>query len=93
MVVGTLTLEVYLHGCSSLKSKRRIIKSVQDRVRSRYNVSIAEVDHQDLWQRTVLAFAAVGSSRKVVDSMLSKITNFVEGMGVGDLIDIQMDIF
>ncbi len=92
MVVGSLTLELHFCGCRSLKSKRRIIKSIQGKVRSRFNVSAAEVDHQDLWQRTVLGFAAIGSSRKVVESTLSKITDFVEGMGEGELIDIQMEI-
>jgi uncharacterized protein YlxP (DUF503 family) len=91
MIVGSLRLELLLPGCRSLKSKRQIINSIRDKTRSRFNVSVAEVGHQDLWQRAVLGFAAIGSDRKVVESTLSRIENLVENMGKGELIDVQME--
>jgi len=90
--VGSLSLELFLPECRSLKSKRRIIKSIQDKIRHRFNTSVAEVDHQDLWQRTVLGFACAGSNRKVVEKTLSRIIESVEEMGNGEVIDIQMEI-
>jgi uncharacterized protein YlxP (DUF503 family) len=90
--VGSLSLELFLPECCSLKSKRRIVKSILDKIQHRYNVSVAEVDHQDLWQRAVLGFACAGSNRKVVEKTLSVIINFVEEMGSGEIIDIQMEI-
>ena len=92
MVVGILSLEFFLPQCNSLKSKRRIIRSIQDRIRSRFNIAVAEVDHQDLWQRAVLGFVTVSGSRKVVESTLSKIVDSVEKMGYGELINIRKEI-
>ena len=92
MVVGSLSLELFLPECRSLKSKRQIVRSMQDRIRNRFNVSVSEVDHQDLWQRTVLGVASVSSSRKVVENSFSKIIAMVEDGGWGELIDIRMEI-
>jgi uncharacterized protein YlxP (DUF503 family) len=92
LIVGSLSLELFLPECRSLKSKRRIIKSIQDKIRYRFNVSVAEVDHQDLWQRAGLGFACVGSSRKVVEKTLSGIVDFIEEAGCGEVIDIQREI-
>lgn len=90
--MGSLSLELFLPECRSLKSKRRIVKSIQDKIRHRFNVSVAEVDHQDLWQRAVLGFACAGSSRRVVEKTLSAVVNFVEETGNGEIIDIQMEV-
>lgn len=83
---------MFLPECCSLKAKRRIVKSILDKIRHRFNISVAEVDHQDLWQRAVLGFACVGSNRKVVEKILSGIVRFVEETGNGEIIDIQMEI-
>ena len=93
MIIGSLRIQLLLPGCRSLKSKRQIKNSIRDKTRSRFNVSVAEVGHQELWQRTALGFAAIGSSRKVVESTLSKIENMVENMGKGELLDVQLEFF
>lgn len=79
MVVKLLTLDLHFPGCSSLKEKRFVLSSLKSRLRQRFNVSVAEVDHQDKWQRCRLAVAMVGSSRRAVDSSCDKVLRFVEG--------------
>ena len=77
MKVGILRVEFIVPGPSSLKEKRRVVKSLKERLRSRFNVSAAEVDHQDLWQRGALGIAAVGSDGKIVASVLDQVLRFV----------------
>ena len=60
MVVGICTLVIHLPYSRSLKDKRKVVKSLKDRLRARHNISVAEVDSQDLWQRAVLGIAAIG---------------------------------
>jgi len=71
-----LTLLVYefvIPGCQSVKDKRRVVNSLKDSLRSKYNVSVAEVDHQDKWQRSTVAVALVSESAQNLDSVLSGI--------------------
>jgi uncharacterized protein YlxP (DUF503 family) len=69
MIIGVLTLELHLPESNSLKSKRIIIKSLKDRIKNKFNVSIAEIDGNDLWQRCVLGAACVA---KLVVSIKTK---------------------
>lgn len=78
MVVKLLTLELHFPGCSSLKEKRFVLSSLKDRLRRRFNVSVAEVGYQDKWQRSTVAVAMVGSSRRAVDTACDKVLLFVE---------------
>ena len=79
MLVKVLTVDLLIPGSSSLKEKRFVLKSLKERLRSRFNVSVAEVDFQDKWQRTMLAVAIVGSDRESVDGTCSQVRRFVEG--------------
>jgi len=79
MLVKVLTVDLLIPGSSSLKEKRFVLKSLKERLRSRFNVSVAEVDYQDKWQRTMLAVAIVGSDRESVDGTCSQVRRFVEG--------------
>ena len=78
MVVGSLRLELHLPASDSLKAKRSVLNHVKERLRSRFNVSVAEVDHQDLWQRAALGVAAVSGEGAVVDRLLRDIVAHVE---------------
>ena len=71
MIVGTLTCACRILASSSLKDKRRVIKSVITRIQNRYNVSIAEVDEQDNLQLTTIGMAAVANTRKRVEQELN----------------------
>ena len=78
MVVGTAVVSLYVQDAQSLKDKRRVVKSLIDRVRHRFNASVAEVDDQDLWQSARLAIAVVGSDSSSVARQLQSITVFIE---------------
>ncbi len=90
MIVGVLTLELHLPESNSLKSKRFIIKSLKDRIKNKYNVSIAEVDANDLWQRCVLGAACVANESKVVNQNLDGVRNMVLNMPSVELINSTM---
>jgi uncharacterized protein len=61
--IGVLTLEIRVENSRSLKEKRHVVKSLKDRLRHKFNVSVAEIDYQDLWQRALVAAATVSSDR------------------------------
>ncbi len=92
MVVGTARVELRIPDSSSLKGKRQVVRSIKDRIRSRFNVSIAEVGGLDEWQRAILAVACVSNEAKVVDGMLSKVVDLIEGHGSALLVDYTIDV-
>ncbi len=70
--------DLHLEGCHSLKDKRAILQSLKAALR-KLNVAVAEVEHQDLWQRAGIACATVGSDRRVVDETLRAADRVIEG--------------
>lgn len=76
MRVGVLRVELLVLGACSLKDKRRVIKSLKDRIRNRFNASVAEVDGQDLWQRGSLGVAVVGTDGRSVGRTLDALVDF-----------------
>ncbi|HEY7682771.1 MAG TPA: DUF503 domain-containing protein [Gemmatimonadales bacterium] len=78
MIALVQTWELHLDGCQSLKDKRSILQSLKAELRRTLNVSVAEIAHQDLWQRSGLACAAVGSDRRVVEETLRAADRLVE---------------
>lgn len=94
MFVGVLRLTLHLPEPGSLKSKRHLLRSALDRVKARFNVSIAEVGENDLWQRSVIGVAAVGNDHAFVNETLDKVAAFVGSMHGGQLLvtDRQMEI-
>jgi uncharacterized protein YlxP (DUF503 family) len=74
-------MELSLDEVFSLKDKRQILKSIIERLKSRYNASIAEVDLNDTWKNAVIGVSCVSNDAKHVDSMLNNIVNFVENDG------------
>jgi len=83
--VGILRLTLFLPHPGSLKSKRHLLRSAIDRVKARYNVSIAEVAENDLWQRSVVGVAAVGNEHAFVNETLDKVASFVAEMHGGQI--------
>lgn len=77
MVVGKLFLSAFLGDAHSLKDKRQVVKSVKDRVHGRFNVSIAEVEDQDLWQKVGLGVAVASNDAKHALSVLSEVEQFI----------------
>ena len=80
MVIGIITLDFHFPAPNSLKSKRVILKRIIERLRAKFNISIAEVDHHDLWQRSAIGISIVGRERRFVNSVIDKIMNQIELM-------------
>jgi uncharacterized protein YlxP (DUF503 family) len=91
MVIGCCQMELHLPACTSLKDKRRVLASLRDRLRNRHNVSFAEVEHQDLWQRAGLALAAVSSHQEQLEKMFSTIRTEIEGAIPGYVIACDIE--
>jgi uncharacterized protein YlxP (DUF503 family) len=91
MIVGLCTVELYLPDSQSLKAKRQVLLSVKDRVRDRFNVSIAEVGDQDLWQKAVLGIACVANERKHVNQVLDQVVNLIRSVPMVDLIQCHIE--
>ena len=85
MFVGVLRLTLHLPAPGSLKSKRHLVRSAIDRVKAKFNVSIAEVGENDLWQRSVIGVTAVGNDHGFVNETLDKVADFVASMHGGQI--------
>jgi len=92
MTVGSCKIELRIPESRSLKDKRRVVKSLKDRVQARFSVAIAEVDRLDDWQRATLGVAAVSNSAQLVDETLSKVVNWIEANGEALLVDYEIDL-
>ncbi|MBI3611143.1 MAG: DUF503 domain-containing protein [Nitrospirae bacterium] len=92
MIVGICMMELYLPDNGSLKDKRQVLKSLKDRVKQRFNVSIAEVDGQDLWQKTVLGIACVGNRKDHIHSVLDKVVGAVRGTPRVEIINYRLEL-
>jgi uncharacterized protein len=79
MTVGIARLTLFIPDSHSLKEKRMVVRRVKDRTRDKFNVAIAEVEDNDVWQRAVLGLAVVGNDRRFVDSALDEVVRFVRG--------------
>ena len=71
--IGVLTLELRLENSHSLKEKRHVVESLKNRLRHKFNVAVAEIDYQDLWQRSVLAAVTVSSDRVHAEKVLRSV--------------------
>ena len=78
MIVAICQIELSLGGVASLKEKRRIIKSVIGRLSNQFNISVAEVAHQDVWQSAILGVSAVGNDTKFLQRVIEKIIAWIE---------------
>jgi hypothetical protein len=92
MIIGVLQLELSIGDAMSLKDKRRVVKSVKDRIAHGHNVSVAEVGALDEHRRSVLGIAMVSNDSRYVQGALSKIVDFVRAIRNVDLMDYQMDL-
>ena len=92
MHIGICTLHLRLLEGRSLKEKRRVIKSIKDRIRGKFNVSIAEIDKLDKWQSATLGVACVSNDARFTNSMLSNVVDFVNGIHTVELSDYEIEI-
>ena len=92
MVVGIGIITLRLHDCRSLKSKRKIVKSIVSRLRNNFNASVAEVGANDIYQRAEIGFCLVGNDKALINSKLDKGFNLVDRLGLAEIIDTEMEI-
>jgi uncharacterized protein YlxP (DUF503 family) len=89
--VGLLTLELQIQHAHSLKDKRQVIRSLKDRIRSRFNASVAEVDHQDSWQRSTIAVVTVSGDRPYAEELLQKVEEEAARVLGVDLVSAEVE--
>ena len=92
MTVGVLQIELTVIDAMSLKDKRRVVKSLKDRIAHAHNVSIAEVDALDEHRRAVIGMAMVSNDSRYVEGALSKLVDLVRMVSQVSLIDYQIDL-
>ena len=93
MVVASITWELSLPGCSSLKEKRSVIRSLRDRLRARFNVSVAETAHQDVWTRAQITVALVASDGRFAESVLDKADHLVAGSTEALVTSVRRELY
>ncbi|MDO8674248.1 MAG: DUF503 domain-containing protein [Dehalococcoidia bacterium] len=93
MVIGACKVVLFIPDNQSLKGKRHVIKSIVQRVRNTFNVSIAEVEDQDLWQKSTLGVSCVSNDARHVNEVLSKVVEFIENSHTeAQLYDYEIEI-
>lgn len=92
MIVGASVVELHIEGCSSLKGKRGVVRSIAQRVKNRFNLAVAEVGGQDTWQRAVLGLAAAGSDAVTVRRALDRAAAFIEQLHLAEVRNVDTEV-
>jgi uncharacterized protein YlxP (DUF503 family) len=92
MVVGLGIIEFRIHDCRSLKEKRRIVKPIIHQIQTHFNVSVAEVGAQDVYQKAEIGFSLVGTNRRTINAKIDKLLNMVEDLGLAEVVNSDMEI-
>lgn len=92
MLVALERFDLRIPGCGSLKEKRHVVKSLTNVLRSTFNVSVAEVDDHELWQRTTIAVAAAGAQEYHLRKVMRQVERLVEAWGGVELIDAELTL-
>jgi len=92
MVVGVCHLDLLIRENNSLKGKRRILKKIIERVKNKFNVSIAEVGNYDLWQSSQVGFCVVGNDKRFINSSLDKIIRFIEDLNSAEIVKSEIEL-
>ncbi len=92
MHVGCCSIKFFLHGNDSLKGKRRIIRTIKDRVKNKFNISIAEVGDQDIWQSLHLGVAAVSEDAKYLEGLIQQVVNFIDKLHLAEMTNHEIEI-
>jgi hypothetical protein len=90
-IVLVSEVQLFLPESHSLKHKRAVLSSLKERLHNRFNVSVAEVDHNDLWQRSTLALAVVSNAGDHAGQMMDKAVRFIESDGRAQLLDFVVE--
>jgi uncharacterized protein YlxP (DUF503 family) len=91
VTVGVLVIEIIIHSSASLKEKRFVLSSIKDRVRKKFNVSVAELDFQDKWQRSQIGIATIGNEYGHVESSLQNIFRYLDDSDQYEIVNYTYD--
>ncbi|MGA8873087.1 MAG: DUF503 domain-containing protein [Candidatus Acidiferrales bacterium] len=93
MPIGLLTLEIHIPDARSLKDKRQVLRSLKDRLRAHYNVAVAELEHQELWQRSRVGVVSISGDSQYLEESLQAIAAESERILGRDLVSQEIDYF
>ena len=92
MKLGCCSIKFSLHGIRSLKEKRRIVRTIKDRLKNKFNVSIAEVGYQDMSGALHIGIVAISSDARYLEGLMSQTVNFIEKMNLAEMTDQRIEI-
>ena len=93
MPIGLLTLEIHILDAQSLKDKRQVLRSLKDRLRAHFNVAVAELEHQELWQRSRVGVVTISGDGKFLEESLEAIASESERILGRDLVSREIEYF
>lgn len=93
MIVGTAVIEIHIPASTSLKAKRSVLNRIKERLRNRFNASVAEIDYHDLWQRAAIGVATVGVEKRVIEGVLDNMVRLVEMEPRVEVTRVQIDFY
>ena len=91
MIIGTIRISLHFPESHSLKEKRKILLSVKDRIKNKFNVSVAELEDNDLWQKSIIGVAVISNDQAHANAVLSKVSDMVNGRPDLIVTDIEME--
>lgn len=91
MHIGVLVIEMLIYSSNSLKEKRFVLRSVKDRLKNKFNVSVAEIEYQDKWQRSQLGIVMVSNQHSHVENALQKIFQFLDRMDTFEIVSYEFN--
>ena len=92
MVVAIARLTLIIHDNNSLKGKRKVVKSLIEKVRHRFEASVAEVEDHDLWQKAKIGVALVGNDARLLSTCLDQITSFIENQHLAEIVESHVEL-
>ncbi|WP_282924510.1 DUF503 domain-containing protein [Peptoniphilus genitalis] len=92
MIIAICTCEIFIFNANSLKSKRSVVKSIIEKSKNRFNISIAEVGENDKWQKSIIAFSTISNNQKIVEETIEKVINLFDSYSEIEIINIKREI-
>jgi ribosome-binding factor A len=92
MTIGILKIILFIHDSNSLKQKRMVLHSLKARLRNNFNIAVTQIADEDKWQKATLVIAGVEKNKGKMNSILSRIVNFMEDFGGANLVDYEIEL-
>jgi hypothetical protein len=92
MVVAISRLTLIIHDNNSLKGKRKVVRSLIEKIRHRFEASVAEVEDHDLWQKAKIGVALVGNDARLLTTRLDQISSFIENQHLAEIVDSYVEL-